>query len=598
MSIYNEYISLFCCLLDVNIRVKIEMEVVLMKRLGEELVKIIGFAIVACFVMLLVPSISLADNPIVQNLYTADPAPMVYNGRMYVYTSHDEDNSTNYTMNDWKCYSTTDMVNWTDHGTVMSYQDFSWARENSAWAGQCIEKNGKFYYYVPLKDKSDNANVIGVAVGDSPMGPFTDPIGKPLVKGGWGNIDPTVFIDDDGQAYMYWGNPNLRAVKLKDNMIETEGEIKEWKLTGDDLSEDYIKDMQAQFGVTNNPDRRPTLYEEGPWFYKRGDLYYMVFAGNGIPERVDYSTSTNPMGPWTYRGMIMNSSYNGKGSGSFTNHPGVIDYRGHSYFFYHTGKLPGGSGFTRSVAVEEFSYNADGTFPEIPFTDEGVHAIENLNPYQRIEAETHAWGNGLESEVCTQGGMNLCAIENGDNLKVKNVDFGFTGAEEFTASVACGTEADSTIEIRLDSQDGTLIGKVPVSSTGGWEQYKEVTVNVTNVQGIHDVYMIFKGSQEGALFKFDYWRFSNNLDGEIVANGGFENGLESWEAHESGELSLGYSTIHSGSRSLKVTNRSKTSSGAIQDITGKLQNGKTYTVKGAVRFPSSENTEATGETTL
>lgn len=497
------------------------MEVKMMKQKGKNFIKIVGSAMTVCLAILFLPSVSFADNPIAQNVYTADPAPMVYDGRMYVYTSHDEDDSTYYTMNDWKCYSTTDMVNWTDHGTVMSYKNFSWAKENSAWAGQCIERDGKFYYYVPLQDTTGDT-VIGVAVGDSPTGPFTDPIGKPLIKGGWGNIDPTAFVDDDGQAYLYWGNPDLRCVKLKDNMIETDGEIKEWTLTGDNLSEEHIQDMQAQFGVSNSPDRRPTLYEEGPWFYKRGDLYYMVFAGNGIPERLDYSTSTSPMGPWTYRGMIMNSSYNGKGSGSFTNHPGIADYKGHSYLFYHTGKLPGGGGFTRSVAVEEFTYNADGTFPEIPFTDEGVSALENLNPYVRTEAETLAWGNGLESETCPQGGINLCAIGNGDNLKVKDVDFGSEGAAVFTASVACGAKVNfrqgGTIELHLDSKDGTLIGTLPVSYTGGWDTYKEITTNVTNAKGVHDVYMVFRGEQKDEIFNFDYWKFTQKTSArELVA---------------------------------------------------------------------------------
>ena len=323
------------------------------KMKGKKIIKLAGAAVAACLSILLVSDVSKADNPIIQNVYTADPAPMVSGDTLYVYTSHDEDETIDnfYTMDDWKCYSTKDMVNWTDHGTILSYSDFSWAKKNSAWAGQCVERDGKFYYYVPLNEKS-GATVIGVAVADSPTGPFTDPIGKPLVKGGSGNIDPTVFIDEDGQAYMYWGNPNLKCVKLKDNMIETEGDIITWNLEGKGLSEEEIADMQKQFGVSNSPTRRPTLFEEGPWFYRRGDLYYMVYAANGIPERIDYSTSTSPTGPWTYQGMIMDDKYDGKGSGSFTNHPGIADFKGHSYLFYHTGKLPGGSGYHRSMAVE------------------------------------------------------------------------------------------------------------------------------------------------------------------------------------------------------------------------------------------------------
>ena len=159
-----------------------------------------------------------AQNPIVQTYYTADPAPMVHNGTVYVYTSHDEDVTVRnfFTMNDWRCYSSTDMVNWTDHGAVLSYKSFEWSR-GDAWAGQCIYRNGKFYYYLPVNQKN-GGNAIGVAVSDSPTGPFKDALGKPLLTG-YGYIDPSVYIDDDGQAYLYWGNPHLWYVKLNQDMV-------------------------------------------------------------------------------------------------------------------------------------------------------------------------------------------------------------------------------------------------------------------------------------------------------------------------------------------------------------------------------------------
>ena len=144
------------------------------------------------------PMVLAAQNPIVQTMYTADPAPMVYDGKLFLYTSHDEDASTWFVMNEWKLYSTTDMVNWTDHGAVLSYETFSWAK-GDAWAMQCVERDGKFYAYVPVTMKS-GGGAIGVAVADSPYGPFHDPLGKPLAQSKRGDIDPTVFIDDDGQA--------------------------------------------------------------------------------------------------------------------------------------------------------------------------------------------------------------------------------------------------------------------------------------------------------------------------------------------------------------------------------------------------------------
>ena len=148
------------------------------------------------------------QNPIVQTCYTTDPAPLVSGDRLYVYTGHDENNADFFWMQEWRCYSTNDMVNWTDHGSPAALETFSWA-DDRAWAPQCIERNGKFYLYVPAHCKTSGTMAIGVCVSDSPTGPFVDPIGKPLADGSWDFIDPTVLIDDDGQAWLYWGNPKL-----------------------------------------------------------------------------------------------------------------------------------------------------------------------------------------------------------------------------------------------------------------------------------------------------------------------------------------------------------------------------------------------------
>jgi arabinoxylan arabinofuranohydrolase len=158
-----------------------------------------------------------AQNPIVQTIYTADPAPMVCKDTLFLYAGHDEDKSTWFTMKDWHVYATTDMVNWTDRGVGLSLKNFSWANKD-AWAGQTIERNGKFYWYVPVNAKNGGMS-IGVAVSNSPTGPFKDVLDKPLISGGWGYIDPSVFIDDDGQAYLYWGNPHLYYVKLNKDMV-------------------------------------------------------------------------------------------------------------------------------------------------------------------------------------------------------------------------------------------------------------------------------------------------------------------------------------------------------------------------------------------
>ncbi|MEV4455480.1 family 43 glycosylhydrolase [Microbispora sp. NPDC049633] len=440
-----------------------------------------------CMLALLPATAARADNPIIQTIYTADPAPLVHNGRVYLYTGHDEDGSTWFTMNEWRVWSSADMVNWTDHGSPLSVASFSWAKSD-AWAGQTIYRNGKFYWYVPTTSRASGRMAIGVAVSDSPTGPFKDALGRPLVENG--EIDPTVFIDDNGQAYLYWGNPNLWYVKLNADMISYSGSPTKINLT------------TAGFGTRTGDASRPTLYEEGPWVYKRGNLYYNVFAAKCCSEFIAYSTATSPTGPWTYRGTVMPTQ-----GGSFTNHPGIVDFNGGSYFFYHNGALPGGGGFTRSVAVEKFSYNADGTIPTITMTTTGAPQVGTLDPYVRQEAETIAWESGVETEPSNEGGMNVGFIDNGDYIKVKGVAFG-TGARSFSARVASGS-AGGKIEVRRDSVSGTLMGTCDVPGTGGWQTWTTVSCPVTGATGTHDLYLRFTGGS-GYLMNVNWWQFSGS----------------------------------------------------------------------------------------
>ncbi|GAB2960667.1 glycoside hydrolase family 43 protein [Saccharothrix stipae] len=433
----------------------------------------------------LLPAVARADNPIVQHIYTADPAPLVHDGRVYLYTGHDEDGSTYFTMKEWRVWSSDDMVNWTDHGSPMNLATFSWASAD-AWAGHTIARNGKFYWYVPVKNRATGRMAIGVAVADSPTGPFRDAIGRPLVENG--EIDPHAFLDDNGQAYLYWGNPNLWYVRLNADMISFSGGATQIPLT------------TAGFGTRTGHATRTTLYEEGPWVYKRNGLYYNVFAAKCCSEYIAYSTAPGPTGPWTFRGTVMPT----QGS-SFTNHAGIIDFKGSSYFFYHNGALPGGGGYTRSVAVEKFSYNADGTIPTINMTTSGAPQAGTLNPYVRQEAETIAWGSGIETERASEGGMNVGWIENGDYIKVKGAAFG-TGARSLTARVASGTSG-GTIEARLDGPTGTVVGRCAVTGTGGWQNWATVSCPITGATGTRDLYLRFTGGS-GYLFNVNWWQFA------------------------------------------------------------------------------------------
>ena len=289
-----------------------------------------------------------AQNPIVQTCFTTDPAPMVHDGTLYVYTGHDEDKADFFWMQEWRVYSTKDMVNWTDHGSPLAIESFDWA-DDRAWAAQCVERNGKFYWYVCLHSKLSNTMAIGVAVGDSPVGPFVDARGSALItndmtteftKISWEDIDPTVFIDDDGQAYLYWGNTQCYYVKLKKNMIELDGPIV--------------------------PVHLPR-YTEAPWIHKRGDWYYLSYASE-FPEKICYAMSRSITGPWEYKGVLNEIAGN-----SNTNHQAIIEFKGDWYFIYHNGSInTAGGSFRRSVCIDRLYYNEDGTMKRIQMTTEGV----------------------------------------------------------------------------------------------------------------------------------------------------------------------------------------------------------------------------------
>ncbi|TRX28884.1 family 43 glycosylhydrolase [Flavobacterium franklandianum] len=290
-----------------------------------------------------------SNNPIIKDKYTGDPAALVYKDKVYLYAGHDEaPNDFNfYKMNEWLVYSSSDMVNWQEHPVPLKVTDFAWAKSD-AWAAQVIERNGKFYWYVTVSHGTINGKAIGVAVSDSPTGPFKDALGKALVtndmtthtKIDWDDIDPTVHIDDDGQAYLFWGNTVCHYAKLKENMIELDGPIQ----------------------TINLPN-----FTEAPWIHKHKDWYYLSYAYE-FPEKIAYAMSKSINGPWEYKGILNEIAGN-----SNTNHQSIIDFKGVPYFIYHNGSTqPNGGSFRRSVCVDRLYYNSDGTMKRVIMTSEGI----------------------------------------------------------------------------------------------------------------------------------------------------------------------------------------------------------------------------------
>ena len=420
------------------------------------------------------------NMPLVQTKYTADPAPYVHGDTIYLYTTHDEDDAEGFKMKDWLLYTSTDMVNWQDHGAVASLKDFPWYKgDNGAWAECVVERNGKWYMYCPI-----HGNGIGVLVADSPFGPFKAPIGKPLVwrTEHWSDIDPSVWIDNDGRAYMYWGNPHTYCVELNEDMISTKGDI---------MTMDKIED-----------------YQEGPWMWKRGDWYYLAFASTCCPEGIGYAMSKSPTGPWEHKGHIMDHTPRTRG-----NHPGIIEFKGKWYCFgltYDLFRLESSRHAERRCCMAaEMTYNADGTIKELPyFQDCKLEQVGTFNPFRRVEAETMAWGYGLKTTRENPSGpwnptLFVTDIDDGEYILVKGVDFG-KGANELLAS--CSSQMfGGRMEIRLDATDGWKAGEIDIPNTKF--KYETFRTRLTKCEGVHDVYFVFKSNsmQKKNLFNFDWW---------------------------------------------------------------------------------------------
>jgi hypothetical protein len=291
-----------------------------------------------------------AGNPIIHNKFTADPTALVYNNTVYLITGHDEApvGTEDYVMNDWLCFSSPDMISWTEHENFFAAKDFKWAK-GDAYASKIIERNGKFYFYAAVTHASIPGKAIGVAVSDHPAQGFKDAKGAALITHDMlpatnneiANLDPTVLIDDDGQAYIFWGNKTCYYAKLKANMTELDSAIKTVDLPN---------------------------FEEGACIHKRNDWYYLSY-GYGMPEKVAYAMSKNINGAWEFKGILNEVATNCE-----TNRPCIISFKEHDYFIYHNGTLKDGGSHRRSVCIDYLHYNDDDTMQRVIMTTEGVGA--------------------------------------------------------------------------------------------------------------------------------------------------------------------------------------------------------------------------------
>jgi arabinoxylan arabinofuranohydrolase len=428
-------------------------------------------------------------NPLIYQKYTADPTACFFNGRMYIYCSHDKDGATGYSINDVTLMSSDDLANWKDEGETA---------KASGWAGltyapDTVYRNGYYYMYY-----GNGGGSIGVLKSTSPTGPWTDPLGHAMIDSSTPGcsgmtyiFDPAAFVDDDGQAYMYFGGGgvgNARVIKVNSDMISVNGSA-----------------------VTIDAPR----YFEAPFINKVNGTYYFSYCTDfsaSPAASIDYMTSSNPMTGFTHRGTILNNPSDNCGNNS---HASIVNMNGSWYIAYHTRRLMSinegncNNIYERSVCLDKLKFNTDGTIAVVTTTTTGVNQLKYFNPYGVNEAETMNTESGIKTEVCSEGGLDVTNIQNGGWIKISKVDFG-TGATTFDARVASATSGGN-IELRLDSATGTLIGTCAIVGTGGTQTWQTKSCAVSGATGVHDLYLKFTGAS-GLLFNLNWYRFNKNTN--------------------------------------------------------------------------------------
>lgn len=417
--------------------------------------------------------IGIAQNPIIRNQYSADPSARVFGNRVYLYPSHDILATEGKGRKDWFCmedyhvFSSENLVDWTDHGMIVQQNNVPWVRPESysMWAPDCIERNGKYYFYFPSTPNETVANtrgfVIGVAVADKPTGPFL-PQTSPI-KGVQG-IDPNVFIDKDGQAYLYWSQGNIFGAKLKGNMLELDSEVK----TLEALPTKGLK--------------------EGPYVFERKGIYYMTYPHvEDKIERLEYAMSDNPLGPFKVMGAIMDESP----TGCWTNHHSILEFKNQWYLFYHHNDYSPTFDKARSVRADSLSFNSDGTIKKVMPTLRGIgvtkaHSKIQIDRYSKISEKgvSIAFVDSLD----TFKGWKTVFINSDAWVQYNTVDFGEKPVKSVVVKALSNT--GGTLQICTHGINGVVIAEVKIPVNSDWQN---ITVPVKKqVEDIQNLYVLLK----------------------------------------------------------------------------------------------------------
>ncbi len=450
--------------------------------------------------MLCLPTLSAsAQNPIISDQFTADPTARVFNGRIYLYPSHDikapkGQRQDWFCMADYHVFSSDNLVDWKDHGVILSQTDVPWGKPDgySMWAPDCVYKNGKYYFFFPDAPRGGRGFGIGVATASNPEGPFTCETEN--IRGISG-IDPCVLLDDDGSAYIYWGGGGIRGAKLKDNLLEVDGELKEMKLPERRDSAGHTVKMPPMMVAGDEMMGLPKGFKEGPFAFKHNGKYYLTFPWvrkeNGT-ETLAYAMSENPLGPWDFKGIIMAEHANG----CWTNHHSIVRYKDQWYLFYHHNDYSPQFDKNRSVCIDKLYFNADGTIQEVKPTFRGVGVSKATKPIQ-LDRYSHISGEAtvdyLSSRMPQMGWQTT--LKKGGEVSYKDVDF------SGTQSVAVArVQGNGTIAIRVNKK---LVATMEVNAVRMSEEYISTLPVSAGTDNIGDIEVICTSGE----VQIDWLRF-------------------------------------------------------------------------------------------
>ena len=402
-----------------------------------------------------------AQNPVIKGLYSADPTARVFNGKVYLFPSHDiispvEPERKWFCMEDYHVFSSEDLVNWTDHGVILNQKDVPWGNPEgySMWAPDCVEKDGKYYFYFPNASKG-RGFAVGVAVADRPEGPY---VPEPEPIEGINGIDPCVLQASDGNAYIFWGNG--RCAKLDPSM----------KKLAADNPKTTMKwgNREMEMVGVNCLQGLPSRQAEGPFAFEKDGNFYLTYPYvKENTEVLAYAMSKNPMGPYEYKGIIMERSQNE----CWTNHHSIVNYKGQWYLFYHHNDYSPNFDKNRSVRIDKISFLPDGTIEQVTPTLRGVGETKATDHIQ-MDRYSAVYHYGVYDDLLDAAnpfeGFYIHFARGNTWVRYDDINFGETAPTKAVFRI----RSASPSKVSFQTRDEKIVGTFDLPASKDWKEVK------------------------------------------------------------------------------------------------------------------------------